>query len=102
MKKIITAALLLIVLCFISCSLGEAGSTTSNGTITGPDVRECACCGGFYIEIDNVNYRFYNVPPNSNLNLENPTFPIYVKLEWAKDANACLGDEIIVVRIEER
>jgi len=101
MKKIITASLLLLVLSSISCSLGEEGSM-SNGTITGPDVRECACCGGFFIEIDNVTYRFYDVPPNSELNLMNPTFPIYVKLDWAKDANACLGDEIIVVRIEKR
>ena len=101
MKKIITAVLLILVLSTISCSLGGDGSM-SNGTITGLDVRECACCGGFFIEIDNVTYRFYDEPANSELNLENPTFPIYVRLEWANDANACLGDEIIVFRIEER
>ena len=101
MKKIITVALLIIALSSVSCSLGGDDSM-SNGTITGIDIRECACCGGFFIEIDNVTYRFYDVPANSELNLENPTFPIYVKLDWAKDANACLGDEIIVFRIEER
>ena len=101
MKKIITASLLLLVLSSISCSLGEEGSM-SNGTITGYDTRECACCGGFFIDIDNITYRFYDVPPNSELNLENPTFPIYVKLAWTKDVNACLGDEIIVLRIEDR
>ena len=101
MKKIITAALLILILSSVSCSLGVDDSM-SNGTITGIDIRECACCGGFFIDVDNVTYRFYDVPPNSELNLQNPTFPIYVKLDWAKDANACLGDEIIVSRIEER
>ena len=101
MKKIIAAALLIVSFSIVSCSLGGDDSM-SNGTISGIDIRECACCGGFFIEIDNITYRFYDVPPNSKLNLVNPTFPIYVKLDWTKDANACLGDEIIVSRIEER
>ena len=101
MKKILAVALIIIAFSIVSCSLGGDDSM-SDGTITGYDTRECACCGGFFIEIDNVTYRFYDVPPNSELNLQNPTFPIYVKLDWTKDANACLGDEIIVLRIEER
>ena len=101
MKKILTVALFILVLSTMSCSLGGDDSM-SDGTITGYDTRECACCGGFFIEIDNVTYRFYDVPPNSELNLQNPTFPIYVKLDWTKDADACLGDEIIVSRIEKR
>lgn len=99
MKKIITAALLILTINAISCSSEDS---ISDGTISGYDTRECSCCGGFFIEIENVTYRFYDVPANSNLNLENPSFPIYVKLDWTKDVNACLGDEIIVLRIEER
>ena len=101
MKIIIIFSLLIITLFIASCSLGE-DEFRSNGTITGYDTRECSCCGGFYIEIDNATYRFYDLPNNSELNLENSTFPIYVKLDWTKDANACLGDEIIVSRIEKR
>ena len=101
MKIIIILSTLLISLSISSCSL-EEDEFRSNGTITGYDVRECSCCGGFYIEIDNATYRFYDLPKNSKLNLENPTFPIYVKLDWTKDADACLGDEIIVSRIEKR
>jgi hypothetical protein len=74
----------------------------NSGAITGQDYRECACCGGFFIEIQNATYRFYKVPDNSNLNLENRDFPVYVELEWKKDPEACLGDEIIVIRIEEK
>ena len=101
MKIIIIFSVLLITLSIASCS-SEEDEFRSNGTITGYDVRECSCCGGFYIEIDNTTYRFYDLPKNSRLNLDNPTFPIYVKLDWNKDANACLGDEIIVSRIEKR
>ena len=101
MKLLIILSALLISLSISSCS-PEEDEFRSNGTITGYDTRECSCCGGFYIEIDNVTYRFYDLPSNSSLNLENPTFPIYVKLDWTKDTNACLGDEIIVSRIEKR
>ena len=101
MKIIISVSILLFALSIVSCSLGE-DEFKSNGTITGYDTRECGCCGGYFIEIDNATYRFFDLPKNSGLNLDNPTFPIYVKLDWTKDPNACLGDEIIVQRIEEQ
>ena len=101
MKIIKFFSVFIIALSIASCSL-EEDEFRSNGTITGYDTRECSCCGGFYIDINNITYRFYDLPKNSRLNLDNPTFPIYVKLDWTKDANACLGDEIIVSRIEER
>lgn len=101
MKRIISAALFMFLLVFASCSMDE-DEFRSNGTITGYDTRKCPCCGGYFIDIDKVTYPFFNLPNNSTLNLDNPTFPIYVKLDWTKDANACLGDEIIVTRIEKR
>jgi len=99
LKKICIVVFLLFVA--LSCSL-EEDEFRSNGVITGYDTRECVCCGGYFIEIANSAYRFYDIPNGSRLNLDNPTFPIYVKLDWQKDPNACLGDEIIVPRIEER
>jgi len=101
MKRIIHTLILIFLITIASCST-EDDLFRSTGKITGIDVRECACCGGYFIEIENVVYRFYNLPDNSKLNLENPNFPIYVKLDWTNDANACLGDEIIVSRIEKR
>jgi hypothetical protein len=101
MKRIIHTLILIFLITIASCST-EDDLFRSTGKITGIDVRECSCCGGFYIEIDNTTFRFYDLPKNSRLNLDNPTFPIYVKLDWTNDANACLGDEIIVSRIEKR
>jgi hypothetical protein len=100
MKSIIFIGVILL-LCFSSCS--EDGSEfMSNGTITGIDFRECVCCGGYFIEINDSTYRFYTMPSGSDVPLENPVFPIYVKLDWAKADTVCLGDEIKVLRIEKR
>jgi len=84
-----------------ACSLSE-DDFMDNGTITAFDTRECSCCGGFFIDIENDTYRFYTIPGNSDLNLENPVFPINVQLDWTNDANACLGDEIVVLKIKKR
>ena len=92
---------IVVVMSIKACSLSE-DDFRSNGTIIGADTRECSCCGGFYIDIDNQTYRFYTIPDDSKLNLVNPVFPINVKLDWSNDPNACLGDEIIVLKIEER
>ncbi len=100
MKKIIIVGIFLI-LGFSSCT-EDANEFMSNGVITGWDPRMCMCCGGYYINIDSSTYRFYRLPDGSKIDLENPTFPIYVKLDWAKADNVCLGDEIKVLRIELR
>ena len=99
MKKISSVVILLI--CCICCSVQE-DDFDSEGIITGIDNRECSCCGGYFIEIGDSTRRFETIPPNSNLKLENPDFPIFVKLDWHEDPNACLGDEIIVERIERK
>ena len=101
MKRIVASLIFIFLIAIISCS-AENELYSSSGTITGIDSRECACCGGYFIEIGEITYRFYNLPDNSKLNLENPTFPIYVNLDWIKDPNACLGDEIIVLNIIKR
>jgi hypothetical protein len=92
---------LLILAIVFSCSLDEQ-DYMSNGTITGWDLRDCMCCGGYFIDIDKVTYRFSDLPAGSSISLVNPTFPINVKLDWAKIPNSCLGDEIKVLRIEKR
>jgi hypothetical protein len=97
MKKIFYIIILL--LGFMNCSMQEH-EYESEGIITGIDDRECSCCGGYFIEISDSTYRFDTIPPGSNLKLQNADFPISVKLDWHEDPNACLGDEIIVERIE--
>jgi hypothetical protein len=73
----------------------------SKGIITGGDPRDCACCGGWFIEIDTSRYRFNSLPDSSGINLEKETLPLKVKLDWKKSDHICLGDEIIVTRIKK-
>lgn len=100
MKKIIIAGVF-IILIILSCSTVE-NDGMDNGTITGVDIRECICCGGYFIDIRDSTYRFFDLPAGSNLNLTNAKFPIYVKLDWVKADSTCLGDEIEVLNIKLR
>ena len=74
----------------------------SEGKITGLNPRECMCCGGWNIEINNSTFRFYNLPENSNIDLLHESMPLYVELVWKKDKNGCLGDEILIDYIKKR
>jgi hypothetical protein len=73
----------------------------SKGLITGGDPRDCACCGGWIIEIDTARYRFNSLPDSCGVNLEKEIFPLKVKLDWKKADHICLGDEIIITKIKK-
>lgn len=81
--------------------LNDAAKTKSNAVIIGVDSRECACCGGYFLSIDN------NKPVASQYFLTSdfpggykPTsFPVRVNIEWEKDPNACINDKIIIKKV---
>ena len=75
------AGILLLVFGLTLCQKGTDNGK-SRGIITGSDLRDCACCGGWYIKIDTTVYEFDSLPKNTNIDLEKETFPIYVKLDW--------------------
>jgi hypothetical protein len=96
--KLIFCFLLLILLG--SCS--DNVPLFSNGLVTGPDYRYCACCGGYFIEIDKTTYRFFNeeLPEGSiNFDLIDANFPIKVRVRWELKKDGCLGDEISIIEI---
>jgi hypothetical protein len=78
----------------------ESDDFMSRGTITGPDLRDCACCGGWYIQIDTVVYQFDTLPQNSGIDLGKETFPLKVKLDWQlSELSACPNKRIDIQRI---
>lgn len=92
-----------IALIILSMTIGCGKDDPNNyGQITGPDMSLCPCCGGWFIEIEDETYRFFNLPENSGINLTNESWPIYVELEWVKDGNGCMGDEIFINSIRKR
>ncbi len=78
------------------CEEDDKPEYESVGIITGEDVRYCACCGGYFIDIEDITYRFFEIP-NDKISLE--VFPVFVKLNWSVDSDPCLGDEIIIEQI---
>jgi len=93
MKKIF---LILIAITISVTSCKKETKIEYSGKITGQDFRKCSCCGGYYIEINDSNYRFESIPSNSGINLSIDTFPIYVYVVFHKKNPQCLGDEIII------
>lgn len=70
----------------------------ATGTITGPDLGMCVCCGGYKLIVDNVVlpinlqpdvFRFQSLPTSSNIDLANAIFPLKVKFNWSNNPNAC-------------
>ena len=101
MKNLYTAlTLLTFIVLTISCSKDKA-TFQSNGTITGPDYRECTCCGGWFIDISDTTYNFDNLPASSNIDLSIATFPIPVKLDWSLGRNCGNIQYIDITRIEK-
>jgi hypothetical protein len=70
------------------------------GTITGLDPRDCMCCGGWFIEIQDTMRRFDQLPADCIIDFSTVTYPLKVKLDWKKKDTTCLGDEIRVIRME--
>jgi len=93
---------------FVLCACTDKGTTSkdigymNSGIITGADLRECACCGGWFIDIDKVKYRFYALPQGAGFNLDTCTFPVYIDLDWSKPDKPCMSDLITVIRARKR
>jgi hypothetical protein len=75
----------------------------SIGTITGSDIRMCACCGGWYIQIDGINYEFDSLPVDSKIDLSAEKFPVSVKIDWQlSDVPACPDKRIVIQKISRQ
>ena len=94
--------LVFFILAFLFHSCYSDISLPYQGKITGPDYRKCVCCGGWFVEIDKTTFRFYELPKNTSLVIENEKYPINVDLDYQKKVPTCLGDEIILIEIQKR
>tara|TARA_B110000483_G_scaffold232221_1_gene299502 strand:+ start:28 stop:327 length:300 start_codon:yes stop_codon:yes gene_type:complete len=99
MKNLIITLSITLLIC-ISCKKEE--NYMNQAKILEPDYRMCVCCGGWFIKIDNDTLRFYELPSDCNIDLNTETLPIEVELNWEKDKNDCLGDEIIIDAIRKK
>ena len=102
MKSTLIAFLLILGLA--CCGDKNNDGYTSSGRITGPDDRDkgdCACCGGWLIDIDSTTYNFKTLPV-SNVCLDTATvYPVEVYLDWNLGEN-CSGIQYIQITKIER
>lgn len=95
----------LAVTCFSTCDDEDNFDDcycSEEAVIIGIDYRECACCGGWFIEIDNDTLRAIDLPTDFQLSLGVDEYPLPVYLEWNPMENPCLGDEINVECIRRK
>ncbi len=101
MKYLIKCALMLfIMLASISCSEDEVPDLGDEAIILGQDLSLCACCGGWFIDIDGERLRF-DVMPAGGIDLSKETLPLRVRVQWQQDPDRCFGDEILLQKIEK-
>ena len=96
------AGMIFLVFILTTCTK-ESSYYKSYGTITGADPTMCACCGGWFINIENTQYRIVSMPDNFALELEKETFPVTVRLDWQLITTGCPSEfnRIAVSRIRK-
>ena len=88
MKRFILLLIIFSISIVISC---EKTNFKNTGTITGADMAMCACCGGYFIDIDGNKYRFEKTELPSDFTFEDKQLPFTVKLDWDLKPESCSG-----------
>lgn len=92
---------LLGMLFFMACQ--KTQDTRVDGTIIGVDNALCPCCGGYLIVADGFTYRAFKSDfPTTDI-LDNPTFPIEIRLTFKNNGNSCNNiNRITINTLEQR
>lgn len=99
--KSVLFSIALLTILTLACEKEKDNNYKTSAVITGPDLRECICCGGYFIEIGDSTYNFDTLPVNSKIDLTTENFPLPVKLNWVYDKN-CGGIQYIEITIIAR
>lgn len=100
--------LFVVVISWVSC---EKETQKHNGYITGIDARRCACfgvrcgcCNGYWLTVEDTAYLFQDLPKGSDIDLENATFPIPVKVDYYQPSDSCTiqWGYVIITAIEQQ
>jgi len=89
MKSIFVFVAFLSAVLFACKNDGLSSSFMAEGEIVGGDPRNCACCGGWFLETADTTFLFDRLPDGSMIDLNNATFPIQVKFDYKADTSYC-------------
>jgi len=98
-NKIIYILIFVLTVLIIQCKENESNFLTE-AVITGPDPRDCICCGGYFIEINDSTYNFDQLPSSCNLDLMSAEFPIAVFVDWEPEKKCGDIQYITIKQIE--
>ncbi len=98
-NRFVYILIFVLAIAIVQCKENES-DTLTEAVITGPDPRDCICCGGYFIEIDDSTYNFDQLPSLCNLNLMTAEFPIQVYVEWELERKCGDIQYIIIKQIE--
>lgn len=78
----------------------------NEAVITGYDFTQCACCGGYVVSIVNnppygQDFLAMELPGNMDVQ-PSGSYPIYVKMKWKVDSNACDTRYIHIISMEKK
>lgn len=51
----------------------------------------CACCGGYFIDIKDIKYRFEKSELPAGFTFNDEQIPLRVKLDWELKNDVCTG-----------
>lgn len=71
----------------VAASCSKNHSFRAEGTLTGPDMGACVCCGGVILTIDNQvgNYRIDSLPFMTRQHLYSLPFPQRISFDYVPD-----------------
>jgi hypothetical protein len=76
---------MLCLICMYSCSSDYENNCPKEGKVIGYDMRDCMCCGGWFVEYNNDTLLFDTVPGNAKLGewVESYGFPIKIDFDYS-------------------
>jgi len=95
MKKTLSFLIVVFALIVAGCEKNE--KYDSAGIIIAADMTECACCGGYFIKIDEIQYRFEKNELPSGYAFSDEQLPLNVELNWKLKTGSCAGFQWISI-----
>jgi hypothetical protein len=71
----------------------------THANIIGYDMRLCACCGGWWFDIQGDTLRTMDLPGDFESQIDQNAFPIPVLISWDRvNLSPCLQEELVNIK----
>ena len=99
MKHNLVLSSITVLLLFMTACLKKDVVPETDAAIIGYDMRLCACCGGWWFDIQGDTLRAMDLPVDFAAEIDQNAFPMPVKISWDREnLSSCLQDELVHIR----